>query len=367
MTRASQHGGQPCGALSEQSDCPGAHCAGTVTEWTAFSACSDQGKKTRSRKLLQNLTHVSCPLIETVNCAVNCKLTQWGAWDPSQCGTDSSGATILQQRRTRKIVAQPQNGGARCDSLVEKRQCEGVPTPSPSPEPKTPTPAPAAVPGAYLTAVETRLLLTGPGALDAVNVALRKALIETVGVANGKVTLVRVGAEQADRVQLQATFSVSNPADAHQKAARLEALGLDPDELVAALRRQHALNVAVSIIGPTIEKELLRQDVVRAAPTANDAGEEYTRIIKVAMRAYGYTLQTFGKQTRVVFVHTFASMLYVPASAVEISEVRMQTATQAEHASESFVTFDLRVRCTEDEVRITLPCLQILVRACVGH
>ena len=242
-----------------------------------------------------------------------------------------------------------------------------MPTPSPSLEPRTPTPAPAAVPGAYLTAVETRLLLTGPGAGGVVDVALRKALIETVGVANGKVTLVRVGAEQADRVQLRAIFSVSNPADAHQKAARLEALGLDPDELVAALRRQHASNLAVSIVGPTIEKELLRPEVVRAAPTANDAGEEYTRIIKVVMRAYGYTLQSFDKQTRVVFVHTFASMLYLPASAVEISEVRMQTATQAEHASESFVTFDLRVRCTEDEVRITFRCLQIHVLVCTSH
>ena len=45
-------------------------------------------------------------------------------------------------------------------------------------------------------------------------------------------------------------------------------------------------------------------------------------------------------------MHTFASMLDLPASVVEVSEVRMETATQAEHASESFVTFDLRVRCS---------------------
>lgn len=362
VMRASQHGGQPCAALSEQNDCPGANCTGTVTEWTAFSACSDRGTKTRSRRLLQNLTHVSCVLNENVTCAVNCKLAQWGAWVPPQCGKDSSGATILHQRRARNIVLQPLNGGARCDALVEKRQCDGLPTPSPSPEPRTPTPAPATVPGAYSTAVETRLLLAGPGAVDAIDVALRNALIETVGVAKGKVTLVRVGAEHADRVKLQVTFSVSNPADAHQKAARLEALGLDPDELVAALRRQHAPNLAVSIIGPTVEKELLREEVVRAAPAANDAGEEYTRIIKLVMRAYGYTLQSFDKQTRVVFVHTFASMLDLPASVVEVSEVRMQTATQAEHASESFVTFDLRVRCTESEAAEAMFKFQLTIK-----
>lgn len=138
------------------------HCK--VSPWSAWRDCSGgQPKREKTRTVLVHPKHGGsvCPsLIAHWDCdqpapppeaePINCKLTNWGAWEP--CDHETG-----QMKRRRVIVEHPTIGGDRCPAeMTEVTECATVPTPVPTlPPTVAPTPAPTAPPTAHPTIAPT--------------------------------------------------------------------------------------------------------------------------------------------------------------------------------------------------------------------
>ena len=107
------NGGAACGPLTETQNCP-VNCA--VSAWGDWSACNN-GTKTRTRTITTNPLNggTACePLTETQNCPINCAVSDWGIWGNCINGTKT---------RTRTITTNPANGGAECPALTDSQTC----------------------------------------------------------------------------------------------------------------------------------------------------------------------------------------------------------------------------------------------------
>jgi hypothetical protein len=59
--------------------------------------------------------------------AVDCAVSEWGAW--SKCGAAGDSGAETGKRRSRTVAAETMNGGQACPSLAEDAECsffEGV-------------------------------------------------------------------------------------------------------------------------------------------------------------------------------------------------------------------------------------------------
>lgn len=103
-----------------------------VSSWSQWSPCTTTcgiGTQRRSRtKTKEAKNGGSCPplnesrtCINTSSCRVDCAVSGWGDW--GWCSNHQGKGTKL---RTRKIIRQPANGGARCPSLYESTECFDV-------------------------------------------------------------------------------------------------------------------------------------------------------------------------------------------------------------------------------------------------
>ena len=96
-----QHGGTTCPPLAETRTCHAQSCPvdcdmGSWGIWTACSASCGSGSRVRRRAVLQEAAFGGAPcgapadsgICSTHVCAVDCILSQWGAWEdcPVQCG-----------------------------------------------------------------------------------------------------------------------------------------------------------------------------------------------------------------------------------------------------------------------------------------
>ena len=99
-----------------------------VSDWTAWSECSIEGKQTRTRTIITqpNNTGVSCPiLIETRDCTyvppvvpIDAIVSEWSVW--TECSIDGV------QTRTRTIIT-PASGGGSTPTLTQTQSCTYVP------------------------------------------------------------------------------------------------------------------------------------------------------------------------------------------------------------------------------------------------
>ena len=99
-----------------------------VSDWTAWSECSIEGKQTRTRTIITqpNNTGVSCPiLIETRDCTyvppvvpIDAIVSEWSVW--TECSIDGV------QTRTRTIIT-PASGGGSTPTLTQTQSCTYIP------------------------------------------------------------------------------------------------------------------------------------------------------------------------------------------------------------------------------------------------
>ena len=99
-----------------------------VSDWTAWSECSIEGKQTRTRTIITqpNSTGVSCPiLIETRDCTyvppvvpIDAIVSEWSVW--TECSIDGV------QTRTRTIIT-PASGGGSTPTLTQTQSCTYIP------------------------------------------------------------------------------------------------------------------------------------------------------------------------------------------------------------------------------------------------
>lgn len=91
-----------------------------VSAWGDWSACSLEGRQTRTRTIVVSPTFggTACPVLtETRDCTppVGCEVSEWSEW--STCSVEGS------QTRTRTVITQPEEGGVACPVLTETREC----------------------------------------------------------------------------------------------------------------------------------------------------------------------------------------------------------------------------------------------------
>ena len=99
-----------------------------VSDWTAWSECSIEGKQTRTRTIITqpNNTGVSCPiLIESRDCTyvppvvpIDAIVSEWSVW--TECSIDGV------QTRTRTIIT-PASGGGSTPTLTQTQSCTYIP------------------------------------------------------------------------------------------------------------------------------------------------------------------------------------------------------------------------------------------------
>lgn len=99
-----------------------------VSDWTAWSECSIEGKQTRTRTIITqpNNTGVSCPILtETRDCTyippiipINAVVSEWSIW--TECSIDGV------QTRTRTIIT-PASGGGSTPTLTQTQSCTYIP------------------------------------------------------------------------------------------------------------------------------------------------------------------------------------------------------------------------------------------------
>merc|ERR1719318_2037260 len=101
-----------------------------VEDWSSWSDCSatcGDGTKTRGRGVVQEAENggAACPALEeeepcnTDQCPVDCEVEDWSSW--SECSATCGGGT---RTRERKVVQEPENGGAACQDREEEESCK---------------------------------------------------------------------------------------------------------------------------------------------------------------------------------------------------------------------------------------------------
>jgi len=104
-----------------------------VEDWSSWSDCSATcggGTKTRGRGVVQEAEDggAVCPALEeeescnTDQCPVDCEVEDWSSW--SECSATCGGGT---RTRERKVVQEPENGGAACQDREEEESCKTEP------------------------------------------------------------------------------------------------------------------------------------------------------------------------------------------------------------------------------------------------
>jgi len=104
-----------------------------VEDWSSWSDCSvtcGGGTKTRGRGVVQVAENRGdgCPALEeegscnTDQCPVDCEVEDWSSW--SECSATCGGGT---RTRERKVVQEPENGGAACQDREEEESCKTEP------------------------------------------------------------------------------------------------------------------------------------------------------------------------------------------------------------------------------------------------
>jgi len=104
-----------------------------VEDWSSWSDCSATcggGTKTRGRGVVREaeIGGVPCPALEeeepcnTDQCPVDCEVEDWSSW--SECSATCGGGT---RTRERKVVQEPENGGAACQDREEEESCKTEP------------------------------------------------------------------------------------------------------------------------------------------------------------------------------------------------------------------------------------------------
>jgi len=104
-----------------------------VEDWSSWSDCSATcggGTKTRGRGVVQEaeIGGAVCPTLEeeescnTDQCPVDCEVEDWSSW--SECSATCGGGT---RTRERKVVQEPENGGAACQDREEEESCKTEP------------------------------------------------------------------------------------------------------------------------------------------------------------------------------------------------------------------------------------------------
>jgi hypothetical protein len=130
-------GGKACQGqvLSEKRNCDEGPCAVNclVSEWTAFSACSQtcgKGTQQRTRTVTRHALHGGfiCPeLVQkqeclTKMCPVDCAVSMWSAW--STCTKQCGGG---KHSRTRNVRIEAAHGGKACGALKQTKACNAQP------------------------------------------------------------------------------------------------------------------------------------------------------------------------------------------------------------------------------------------------
>jgi hypothetical protein len=129
-----EHGGGPCGSLTEERACNTGKCAAAgcqVNQWSEWSQCDKDcggGKASRTRTVKTEAENggPKCPMLSesracnTQGCPlpVDCKVSEWGEF--SECDRACGGGL---QARHRQIEVEMAHGGATCPSVVESRKC----------------------------------------------------------------------------------------------------------------------------------------------------------------------------------------------------------------------------------------------------
>merc|ERR1719247_2578024 len=121
------HGGIACGVPFEQQPCNNGPCpvhcqVSLFTEWTTCSKSCGGGTQSRARTVVRHPNHggYQCPSLgeerqcNTMYCAVDCVVGEWGTWESYASG----GANV---RRTRPITTPVVHGGAACPHLSETK------------------------------------------------------------------------------------------------------------------------------------------------------------------------------------------------------------------------------------------------------
>jgi len=136
ISREAANGGRACPGRIDDHKCNAKPCPEdcVTTAWSKWSACSKTcgaGKQTRSRSVTRaQLDGGSCPsLAETRpcqarECAVDCKLSDWGAW--GDCSRSCGGGVHV---RTRSAATVPRFGGKPCGAQKQTLTCRTLPCP----------------------------------------------------------------------------------------------------------------------------------------------------------------------------------------------------------------------------------------------
>ena len=138
VATTTQHGGLPCGNLTEVGACDAGPCPVDcdVSAWGNWSACTescDGGLQTRSRSITtqsQNNGTV-CPNLQqtrdcnTQACPVDCQVSAWGQWGSCSVSCGDGGS----ETRSRSVVIAAAHGGAACPDFQETRSCNDGPCP----------------------------------------------------------------------------------------------------------------------------------------------------------------------------------------------------------------------------------------------
>jgi len=137
----SLHGGIACGALVESKACNTQDCPVDckMSEWGAFDTCTTtcgSGSHTRTRSIARATVFggKQCPSMteirpcETHACPIDCEVSDWGVWSKCShsCDGPSGKGRHTRQRRTEKA---PQFGGVLCPALIQSMPCNNGPCP----------------------------------------------------------------------------------------------------------------------------------------------------------------------------------------------------------------------------------------------
>ena len=124
-------GGKKCGPLKAVQKCDAGPCAKhcEVTKWSVWTPCTQScggGAQTRMRHVVRKAMNggARCPVLvqqlqcHMVPCAVDCKLSQWGAWStcPRTCGGG-------EQFRMRQVLRRPTWMGKECGAMKQRQAC----------------------------------------------------------------------------------------------------------------------------------------------------------------------------------------------------------------------------------------------------